>query len=237
MPAAAAAPRTRIKICGVRRPEDAAHAAAVGADAIGLICHEPAGRYVPPDVARRIVAALPPFVTPVALFVDADPAKVAAVCDALGVRHVQLHGHETPADVRALAPRPVLKAVRVDRSTFERELDAWRTAVERDGLDNLAGFVLETAGPGVGGTGQTNDWAFVADVAARGGFAGLPPVVAAGGLTPDTVAAVVAAIRPWAVDVSSGVERVRGEKDPALVGWFVAAVREADDGVRMKAEG
>ncbi|MDB5298034.1 MAG: N-(5-phosphoribosyl)anthranilate isomerase, partial [Phycisphaerales bacterium] len=142
---------------------------------------------------------------------------------------IQLHGHESPAFVRNVRAF-VLKAVRVDRATLEAELDVWRRAIAdaAGALDHLKGLVLETAGPGVGGTGQANDWTFVADVARRGGFAGLPPIVAAGGLTSETVGDVVRAIRPWAVDVSSGVERVKGEKAPDLVEGFVRAVREAD---------
>jgi phosphoribosylanthranilate isomerase len=228
---------TRIKICGVRRVEDAVDAARAGADAIGLICHPPAGRYAAPDVTARILAALPPFVTPVALFVDPNPAEAVALCDRLGVRHVQLHGHESPAVVRAFGRRPVLKAVRVDRSTFERELAMWRDAIAGDDPVPLAGLVLETAGPAAGGSGVANDWAYVAEVAGRGGFVGLPPIVAAGGLTPDDVASVIRAVRPWAVDVSSGVERVRGEKAPDMMGRFVAAVRGADESMTETSRG
>ena len=208
---------------------DAVHAARAGVDAIGIICYAKAARHVPVETARAIARAVPPFVTPVALFVDPDPRELAEVQQAIGVRHVQLHGHESPAFVRGVRGI-VIKAVRVDRRTFEQELDAWRRAIADAGgaLDHLRGLVLETAGPGVGGTGQPNDWAYVADVARRGGFDGLPPVVAAGGLTPDTVAEVVRAVRPWAVDVSSGVERVRGEKAPERVEAFVRAVRRAD---------
>ena len=218
---------TRVKICGVRHPEDAAFAARAGADAIGVICHPQATRYVPPEEARQIVQALPPFVTSVALFVDATPGEIAAVVAAIGATCVQLHGHESPDLVRKVHA-PALKAVRVDRSTFEAELDAWRKEIAHGGLEHLQGLVLETAGPGVGGTGQANDWTFVRQVAAKGRFEGLPPIIAAGGLTPETVGDVVRSVRPWAVDVSSGVEVVKARKSPALVKAFIAAVRQAD---------
>jgi phosphoribosylanthranilate isomerase len=222
-----AAFRTRIKICGVSRLDDALAAAAAGADAIGLVCHRAAGRYVPPDVASRIVAGLPAFVTPVALFVDAGRDEVLAVCAEIGVRQVQYHGHETPEVVRAVG-LPALKAIRADPQTLERDLDIWRAAVADGGLPLLKGLVLESPGPGVGGTGKENDWAYLADVARRGGFAGLPPIIAAGGLTPVNVGIVVRSLRPWAVDVSSGVERVRGEKAAEMIENFVRAVRDAD---------
>jgi len=219
--------RTRIKICGIRRPEDALIAADAGADAVGIVCYREAFRYVPTEAARRIAQALPAFVTSVALFVDADPDEVNAVQSQVGTTCVQLHGRESPAVARQVRSA-VIKAIRVDRGTFERELDDWRHAIAQGGLEHLRGFVLETAGAGVGGTGQANDWGFIQGVVEKGGFQGLPPVIAAGGLTPETVGAVVRAIRPWAVDVSSGVERVKGEKAPDLVEAFVIAVRDAD---------
>lgn len=219
--------RTRVKVCGVRRAADAVHAAAAGADAIGIVRYAKADRHVPAGTAGEIARSLPPFVTPVVLLVDPTWEEVADARAAIGTGVIQLHGHESPDFVREVGGL-VIKAVRVDRRTFEKELAAWRAAIAGGGLDHLTAIVLETAGPGVGGTGRENDWAHVADVARRGGFEGLPPVVAAGGLTPDNVAGVIRAVRPWAVDVSSGVERVRGEKSPDLVEVFVRAVRRAD---------
>jgi phosphoribosylanthranilate isomerase len=202
-------------------------AARAGADAIGLVCYAKAARYTALPKAIEIAQWLPPFVTPVALFVDPTASEVFETIGAIDIFNVQLHGRESAAFIRTTNAY-VLKAIRVDRATFEQELDAWRRQIAIGGLGNLKGFVLESPGPGVGGTGVANDWDFVADVARRGGFEGLPPIIAAGGLTPENVGDVVRLIRPWAVDVSSGVERVKGEKDPELVERFIAAVREAD---------
>jgi phosphoribosylanthranilate isomerase len=222
--------RTRIKICGVCRVEDALLAAEAGADAVGIVLHPASPRNVTLDVAERILAALPPFVTPVGLFVDAPPEHVTAVARQLGLRHVQLHGDESPADVRAVGAT-VIKAIRVERATFEAELGRWRRAAAALNLRNLAGFVLETAGAAApGGTGVENDWETVTLARRRGGFDALPALIAAGGLAPGTVAAVVRALRPWAVDVSSGVEvdGQKGKKSEQKVRAFVQAVTEAD---------
>lgn len=212
-------------------------AAKAGADAVGLVFHEPSPRNVSIETAERIVAALPPFVTPVGLFVDARAGRVADVAGRLGLRHVQLHGHEGPEEVRAVGDAGrfvVLKAVRVDAGTFADELGRWRDGIARLGLQRLRGLVLETAAKGPdgapGGTGLANDWSLIRQFHQDGAFDGLPPVVAAGGLTPETVGDVVRSIRPWAVDVSSGVERVKGQKCAEWVGAFVDAVRAADRG-------
>lgn len=224
-------PRTRIKICGICRPEDARDAAACGADAIGLIFHPPAPRCVTVDVARQILDATPAFITAVGLFVDVSVDHVLETTGALGLRHVQLNGHETPEFIAALAPLAVVKAVRVERESFGETLAGWREAARVLRLTHLKGLVLETAGTGrAGGTGVANDWETVRRHRARGDFVGLPPIIAAGGLTPETVEAVVRDIRPWAVDVSSGVELERGRKSPERTRAFVDAVRRADAG-------
>ena len=223
--------RTRIKICGVTRPEDAIAAARAGADAIGMAFYEPAPRYVSPERARQILAALPPFVTPVGVFVDASADHVTKVATGLGLRHVQLNGDESPGEVARLRRFAVVKAVRVDRNTFRATLDRWRAAVRDLKLSHLRGLVLEPAHTGQpGGTGVPNDWETVLAEQRAGGFDGLPPLIAAGGLRPETVADVVRGLRPWAVDVSSGVEEVRGIKSAAKLDAFVAAVRDADAG-------
>jgi phosphoribosylanthranilate isomerase len=221
--------RTRIKICGVCRPEDALLAARAGADAIGIVFHEPAPRNVPPDRARDILAALPPFVTPVGVFAGAPAATVLATARQLGLRHVQLNGHEPPETVGALHPLSVVKAIPVDRERLAETLTSWRQAIASLALANLAGFVLETAGTGqAGGSGVANDWDAVRAALDAGEFEGLPAFVAAGGLTPESVGAVVRRVRPYAVDVSSGVEESRGRKSAERVAAFVRAVREAD---------
>jgi phosphoribosylanthranilate isomerase len=220
---------TRIKICGVCRAEDAALAARLGADAVGMVFHPASKRNVSVERARAILAALPPFVTPVGLFVDASADVIHQTADALGLRHVQLNGAESPERVAELAPLTVIMALPVDRATFAQTLARWRDEVRARRLTNLAGFVLDTAHTGQpGGSGVANDWQAVCDAQAAGAFDGLPPVVAAGGLRPETVGAVVRAVRPWAVDVSSGVEEVVGAKSESRLRAFVQAVREAD---------
>lgn len=219
--------RTRIKICGITRPEDGAAAAAAGADAVGLVFHPPAPRCLSIERAREIIAALPAFVTPVGLFVDVAPEHVTETARTLGLRQVQLNGAETPEIVAALQPLAVVKAIHVERDRFGETLHRWRAA---PALTNLKGLVLETAGTGrAGGTGVANDWDTVRRHQAAGDFAGLPPIIAAGGLTPETVAAVVRNVRPWAVDVSSGVEDSPGRKSVGRIAAFVAAVRAADE--------
>jgi phosphoribosylanthranilate isomerase len=224
--------RTRVKICGVCRAEDAAAAARLGVDAIGMVFHPPSPRNVALDSAEKIMAAVPGFVTPVGLFVDSPVEDVAKVCIRLRLNYVQLHGHETPetaARIIDLTGACVLKAVRVHRGTLRAELDAWRAAIARLGLDRLRGFVLETAGgPAPGGTGLANDWEAVRDFQEARAFDGLPPLIAAGGLAPQSVAEVVRMLRPFAVDVSSGVEAVRGQKSVEKMQAFIRAVREAD---------
>ena len=216
--------RVRIKFCGMMRPEDAAAASRLGADAIGMIFHPSAKRCITLERAREILAALGPFVTPVGVFVDAPAARIIEVAHALGLRTVQLNGRESAGDVANLgaAGLTVLKAVRVD-PTFGQQLSQWRSALGHL-RSVLTGLVLETGNTSVaGGTGIANDWSAIRRHLAAGEFEGLPPLIAAGGLTPDSVESVIRDIRPWAVDVSSGIERTHGEKDHALMQAFVQA--------------
>jgi len=220
--------RTRIKICGVGRVEDALVSARAGADAIGLVLHRAAARYVDPERAREILDALPPFVTPVGLFVDAPADEVKHTAAALGLRHVQLHGHEDPDCVAELRGLIVLKAIRVARESFRAELDVWRRAIASGQLSNLRGIVLETAANLPGGSGQANDWEFIRECQSQKLFDGLPAIIAAGGLTPETVGDVVRDLGPWAVDVSSGVEASKGIKSAERILAFIEAVRAAE---------
>lgn len=223
--------RTRIKICGVTRPEDALAAAEAGADSVGLVFHTPAKRNVTLARARQILDVLPPFVTPVGLFVNAEPAAVLQVTRELRLRHVQLHGAELPAAVAELQGLAVIKAVHVEAERFGHTLGVWRDAVRSPGLPMLRGIVLETpsgVSGGAGGTGVPNDWETVCRYIADGAFAGLPPLIAAGGLRPETVGDVVRRVRPWAVDVSSGVEDEPGKKSVRRIREFIHAVREVD---------
>jgi phosphoribosylanthranilate isomerase len=206
------------------RPEDAAAASRLGADAIGMIFHPPSKRNVGVERAREIVGAIGPFVTPVGVFVNARPSHIIEVARALGLRIVQLNGQEGPeqvGDLRA-AGLKVLKAVRVD-AAFSEQLAQWRSALEPL-RDTLIGLVLETANT-EGGSGLANDWDAVRRHQESGDFSGLPPLIAAGGLRPDSVESVVRFLRPWAVDVSSGVESSSGVKSVALMEAFIRAVQ------------
>jgi phosphoribosylanthranilate isomerase len=215
--------RTRIKICGVRRVEDAMMAARLGADAIGMVFHEPAFRYCPPQTARAIVAGLPAHVMPIGLFMNAPLERIRAVADTTGVGCVQLHGEESPELVAALAPLKVIKTLRLDRDNAGATLAPWRAAAP----GNVVAILLETPGS-AGGSGEENDWPRIRRTVDAGLLEGLPPPMVAGGLTPTNVGAVVKLLRPWAVDVSSGVEQVKGEKSPDLIEVFTRAVRGAD---------
>jgi len=220
--------RPRIKICGVTRPQDAVAAAQAGADAIGMVFYPQARRCITLDRAREILRALPAFVTPVGLFVDQDVDEIRHVAAALHLRHIQLHGHESEDVVAALRDFTVLKAVRAARETLKVELDCWRENIASMELTHLRGFVLETpATGGPGGTGVENDWAAIADLQRAGVFDGLPAIIAAGGLRPENVADVVRRIRPYAVDVSSGVEATFGEKSAEKIDRLVAEVARA----------
>jgi phosphoribosylanthranilate isomerase len=215
--------RTRIKFCGITRPEDAAAAAAAGADAIGLVFYPHSDRFVSVARARAILAALPPFVTPVALFVDASAAEVTDVAGQLRLTTVQLHGDEPPDMVARLGGLHVVKAIRARPAALVGAIAPWRFVP-------IAALLLETAGTQEpGGTGVANDWAGLAEARRAGLLDGLPPLIAAGGLTPETVGGVVRALRPFGVDVSSGIEQARGIKSVERMAALAGAVRAADD--------
>ncbi len=221
--------RTRVKICGICRVEDALAAARCGADAVGMVFHPSARRHVARERAKRIIDALPAFVTPVALFVDAPSRDILDVAEELRLRHVQLHGHESPEQVAELRGLAVIKAIRVETGAFRVELDRWRRAIRSESITNLQGLVLETAGTGqAGGTGIENNWAEIESCRQSGEFDDLPPMIAAGGLSPDNAGDIVRRLRPWAVDVSSGVESAIGTKSIEKIERFVEVVRQAD---------
>jgi phosphoribosylanthranilate isomerase len=190
-----------------------------------MIFHPPSKRNVGVEAAKAIVRVLPPFVTPVGVFVDAGVERVREVARAVGLRHIQLHGDEGEGEIAELGEFAVVKAVKVEGQSFRDELARWESIASR--CPNLRGIVLETGGTGqAGGTGVANDWALIADVLSttRTTLA----IVAAGGLRPETVADVVRRVRPYSVDVSSGVEQVVGQKSAEKVAAFVAAVHTAD---------
>lgn len=209
----------RVKICGITRPEDGRHAALAGADAIGLVFYPPSPRYVSPRQAADIVAALPPFVTIVGLFVNTPFEQVTALLKQVPLDMLQFHGDESP-DYCAGFQRSWIKALRMRDGVDPRaEADRYRAAGAR-------GLLVDSYVPGVpGGTGERFDWdRLPADPSL--------PLVLAGGLDPANVAEAVRRVRPWAVDVSGGVEvigvdgrRQGGIKDPGAVSAFIRAAR------------
>lgn len=200
---------TRVKVCGVTRLEDALLAARLGADALGFNFWPGSKRYLAAGAARAIVDRLPPFVTPVGVFVNQPEEEIRRAAEESGVRVLQLHGDEPP-DLCARLPLPVVKAVRVAGPPPLESLRAFR----------VAAFLLDAPSAGFGGSGTAFDWSLA------GGVAALAPVILAGGLTPENVAEAVRRVRPFAVDVASGVESAPGVKDPSLVARFIAAARE-----------
>jgi phosphoribosylanthranilate isomerase len=215
--------RTRIKFCGITRVEDAMLAAEIGADAIGMLLHADSRRRISRERAGQILSVLPPFVTPVGLFVDAPLPLVLEVVNELGLRHVQLHGQESPEFVAQLPGRVIVKAIHISRGAIDQALAPWRN------VPQLKGVLLETGGSAQpGGTGIENDWHAIREYQERGGFDRLPPLIAAGGLRPATVADVIRTLRPFAVDVSSGIESEPGIKSKQKMTDFIAAVRSAD---------
>jgi len=204
---------TRIKICGITRPEDAQAAVASGADAIGLVFYAPSPRAVTVEQALRIVDGVPPFVTVVALFVDELPDQITRILNAAPIDLLQFHGDESPEFCRQFG-RPWIKALRV-KPDLDIEMACRHYHAAR-------GVLLDSWQEGVpGGTGTRFDW----QLAPRD----LPlPVVLAGGLHADNVAAAIAQVEPAAVDVSGGVEQSPGIKDAEEIRRFIMSVRLAD---------
>lgn len=209
----------RIKICGIRDVETAMAAVEAGADAIGLVFVPRSPRMVTQEQAQAILEELPPFVEPVALFVDSPVERMYSMATHLGIRTVQLHGGETMGEAGHLAPLRVLKAFPFDAG-IGGQFRTWKR-----GCRSLTGVIVDAprsgAGELPGGTGRAVDWDALAGMD-RGGW---PPLVLAGGLTPGNVAEAVARVRPFAVDVSSGVESAPGVKDPARIRDFCQAAR------------
>ena len=205
--------RTRVKICGITRREDAVAAVEAGADAIGLVFYPDSPRYVDPDAAADVIAGLAPLVSVVGLFVDPDRSTVEKALQTLPLDLLQFHGDESP-DWCAGFGKPWMKAIRVGPET-----DVPAT-MER--YSAASAVLLDAWKPGVpGGTGERFDW----QRAPRGPRL---PMFLAGGLTPANVGEAIAAVRPFAVDVSGGVEQAPGLKSRSLIEEFIAAVQAAD---------
>lgn len=204
--------RTRVKVCGITRPQDAQAAARAGADAIGLVFYPPSPRYLSGERAVEIRDALPPFVQTVALFVNPDAAQVAQVLQRVRPAMLQFHGEETP-EFCAQFGAPFVKACRV-----------------RPGVDALeylrpfsgaAAWLFDSHVPEYGGVGEAFDWSLLPATKER-------HVILSGGLSSANVAEAVRRVRPWGVDVSTGVESAKGIKDAARIAAFMAEVRNAD---------
>jgi phosphoribosylanthranilate isomerase len=195
----------KVKICGITRLEDALHAVQAGADALGFVFHDKSPRYLSPEKSASIIRELPPFVQVVGLFVNSDAEFVNRISDLCRIDIVQLHGDESP-EYCDLIRRRVIKAFRVKDIS---SLDAVRNY-------RIAGILLDAYSPhAFGGTGVSFNWEFAKKVA------GFGPIILAGGLNPDNVREAVELVKPYAVDVSSGVEVSPGIKDPEKVDAFV----------------
>lgn len=204
--------RTRVKICGITRPADAESAARAGADAIGLVFYPPSPRFLSVERAIEVRAALPPFVQSVALFVNPDAAQVAQVIGRVRPSLLQFHGEET-REFCAQFGVPYLKACRVaDGVDLLEYLRAFPDA---------SGWLLDAYVDGFGGKGKSFDWSRVPAERDR-------PLVLSGGLARDNVREAIRRVRPWGVDVSSGVESAKGVKDPAMIAAFIEEVRYED---------
>lgn len=209
--------RTRVKICGIRDPEDARAAVAGGADALGFVFHKPSARYITPERAGEIIGELPAFVDAVGVVVDLEPAELENIARISGIDYFQFHGGEEPHACEA-AGLPFLKALRVGPDADILP------AAER--YSRARGLLLDAFVQDVpGGTGSIFDWSRIPAV--------MPvPVFLAGGLTVDNVADAVGRVRPYGVDVSSGVERSPGAKDPDKITRFIRSVWDADHQTR-----
>jgi len=203
---------TRIKICGITRPEDAQHAAALGADAVGLVFYGPSPRNVDIKQACAVMNVLPPFVTSVGLFVNATVGEIQGVLDQVNLDLLQFHGDESPEFCTRFS-RPYIKAIRM-RANVDLQ-------VEADQYAQAQGLLLDAYHPALpGGTGESFEWTRVPD--------DLPmPVILAGGLNADNVGEAIRTVQPYAVDVSGGVEAEKGIKDWGRMADFVAGVRVA----------
>ena len=208
---------TRIKICGITRPEDALAAATEGADAIGLVFFESSPRNVDIEQACAIVDVLPPFVTRVGLFVDANPEQIRLAQEKAGLDLLQFHGDESPEDCEGYN-KPYIKAIRME--------DGVDLLAEAKRFSSASGLLLDTYQVGVpGGTGESFDWSRVSQkLQLEMG----KPIILAGGLGSANVGDAIFTMQPYAVDVSGGVEHEKGVKDHAKMAAFTEAVRAAD---------
>jgi phosphoribosylanthranilate isomerase len=204
----------RIKICGITRKEDALFCAKLGAHALGLVFYEKSPRFVPVEKAEEIIREVPPLICWVGVFVDEDPKRILEISRGLGLWTVQLHGSESPQICEALR-KEGLKVIKALRVKEEKDLKGW----EEYGKVASA-LLFDTKVEGLmGGSGQRFRWDILK------GLRGIPFILA-GGLNPDNVKEAIEVVKPWGVDVSSGVEKSPGIKDPKLVKAFIRRVLE-----------
>jgi phosphoribosylanthranilate isomerase len=215
--------RTRIKICGLTRPQDVRAAVDAGVDAIGFVFYSKSPRHVTPRQAAELIALVPPFIATVGLFVNSSADEVAQAVAQAPVTLLQFHGDETPAHCAAVAQavaRPFIRAARVKPDTAGHDLLQCEN-IYRAASNLFSGLLLDTFVDAYGGAGKVFDWSLIPEELA-------PRVVLSGGLSVQNVAGAIARVRPHAVDVSSGVEHAKGIKDAEKVRAFIEAVRKAD---------
>jgi phosphoribosylanthranilate isomerase len=215
--------KTRIKICGITRSEDVRVVVAAGADALGFVFYPASPRYVSPELAAQLLRDLPPFVVSVGLFVNASKAELQEVLAKAPIQLLQFHGDETPEQCHALARavnRPFIRAFRVKPDTSAQDLIECEKTY-RAASPFFNGLLLDTFVDSFGGSGKVFDWSLIPKELA-------PLVVLSGGLNVQNATDAVRRVRPFAVDISSGVELSKGIKDMAKVRAFVEAVRLAD---------
>ena len=215
--------RTRIKICGLTRADDVQAALSAGADALGFVFYPAGPRYIAPQAAAKLIAMLPPFVGSVGLFVNAGADEVASVVAEAPVSILQFHGDETLEQCCAAAKsvnRPFMRAIRVQQGMQPEDLLKYESDY-RAASPLFAGLLLDAFVDGYGGGGKVFDWALIPEELA-------PRVVLSGGLNAQNVTEALLRVRPYAVDVSSGVEHSKGIKDTAKISAFVNAVRAVD---------
>ncbi|MBC3874402.1 phosphoribosylanthranilate isomerase [Undibacterium flavidum] len=215
--------KTRIKICGITRLEDLRAVVDAGADALGFVFYPPSPRYLNPEAAASLVAAMPPFVTSVGLFVNASMEELQAVIKLAPIQSLQFHGDESAQECHRLASavnRPFIRAFRVKPDTSAADLLECE-AEYKAASPLFQGLLLDTFVDSFGGSGKVFDWSLIPKELA-------PRVVLSGGLSVQNATDAVVGVRPFAVDISSGVELSKGVKDAAKVRAFVQAVRLAN---------
>lgn len=214
----------QVKICGLTRPDQAAEIAQMGVDAIGVVLAR-SSRQVSPEQAREISQSVPKGIEVVGVFVDSDAGTINRVSNQAGLSMVQLHGNE-PAKIVGMIDLPCIKAFRIRDENWSEQVRRWLNSVSQ--AEKLKAILLDTYKPGIaGGTGEQFNWQWVVQARQDGELSGLRPIILSGGLDPDNVAEAIRAVKPWAVDVSSGVEAAPGIKDIEKVRAFIHAVREA----------